>query len=199
MAPLVSAVALVTAALVVPTGSVMAVPSDFPCVANDGWDHSPTYRIDATNAPGDTDQTDAQIVRDAIQQYWDRGTSVVPGDTGEAGGTKATDWIGFDGEVNVPGDIEISWGDLPPGVLGRATCVVNGGAITEATVVLTDDENEGLSNADKKNVAAHELGHAIGLNHKGAPGTLMHKFIYTGLGAYRPLAKASVKWLDRNY
>jgi predicted Zn-dependent protease len=56
-----------------------------------------------------------------------------------------------------------------------------------------------LDDEDYKNIAAHELGHAIGLGHSGPPGTLMWNFIITTLDAYMPLSKSSQNTLDRLY
>lgn len=72
--------------------------------------------------------------------------------------------------------------------------------ITSATIVLTSQPSlYGLDDEDYKNIAAHELGHAIGLGHSGPPGILMWNFTITTLDAYLPPSKSSQNTLDRLY
>jgi hypothetical protein len=77
---------------------------------------------------------------------------------------------------------------LPEGVFGVTSWTIDPFTrqITSATITLTTDIS-GLTDEDYKNIAAHELGHAIGLGHSGPPGTLMFGFLITGLDAYLPL------------
>jgi Matrixin len=190
--------------LVISAGSAGAAPPfDFPCTANTGWDHAPTVGIDTDGAPSPGGVNASILVQDAIGEYWNEGASVDGvADNGAASAFKGPG-PGF-GAVTAgatPGNREIDitfTSSLPAGVLGQATCTINSGEIIGATVELVSDDPS-LSAEDYKNIAAHELGHTIGLQHKGPAGTMMHKFFFDGLDAYLPLAGASKRWLNRNY
>ena len=176
-----------------------APPFDFPCTANGGWDHPPTVGIDTTGEPTQGGVLASVLVRDAISEYWNDDANL----DGVADNGAGSAFTGF-GDVTTdadPGDkdIDITFtGALPNGVLGQAICVVNSGVIVRASIELINDDAS-LDAEDYKNLAAHELGHAIGLRHKGRPLTMMHKFFFDGQDAYLPLSRTSKKWLQRNY
>ena len=129
-------------------------------------------------------------VKDAIETYWN---STATSDFADPPGP------GFDeGGGNA---VTVSFvNNLPSGVLGQASCTVGaGGVIVSAEVELMDDSTNDLTEQEYKNVAAHELGHAIGLRHRGGPRTMMFNFLVSDPSAYPPLSRADTRWLDRLY
>jgi len=76
-------------------------------------------------------------------------------------------------------DITIHFAELPAGILGAASIDVDSEAktIRGVIIVLTTLLTIGwyiLDDEDYKKIAAHELGHAVGLSHGGPSGTLTH-------------------------
>ena len=69
--------------------------------------------------------------------------------------------------------------------------------IETADVRLTNTKGS-LLDQDYKNLAAHELGHAIGLRHRGGPGTMMFRSLIIA-DEYPPLSRADQRLLGRLY
>lgn len=152
------------------------------------------------------------MVLDAISEGWE-GISLGPDGEND---TELQDnaWRSFDpdgdgeagfGEVTYgpsgTGDIEIYFVSLPYPILGIVEYVDVDPAtkeINKVRIYLDNDGDPPLNDEDYKNLAAHELGHAIGLGHSGPPGTLMFALLLPG-DAYFPLSKASLNALDRLY
>ncbi len=172
------------------------------CGTNEGWAVPPTVNINTANAPtnvGGSGNNAVTLVKDAISDYWNEGADVDGED--ENGASSAFSNTGF-GTVteNGAGAIEISFVSLSGSTIGQASCTIDPstGKIISAVVQLTDDASS-LSDENYKNIAAHELGHAIGLrSHGGPPGTLMFRVLSDG-DAYLPLSNGSQKTLSRLY
>jgi hypothetical protein len=182
------------------------------CGVNEGWADAPTVFIDEDGAPTVARDEDpsttisaVKLVQDAISDYWNENSDIDGEDENSANSAfKGPPGPGF-GAVTVgsePGgqDIIITFDLLPAGILGVAQCTVDSstGNIVSASITLTTSVS-GLTDEDYKNVAAHELGHVVGLQHSGPPGTLMFRALTLGSPAYLPLSKQSLKTLEILY
>ncbi len=177
------------------------------CGTNEGWADPPDVLILTGGAPtvldddAGPDVTAITLVRDAISEYWNGGANV----DGEVDGTAGSAFAAFGGFASVSeagdgvSDVIIRFVDLPSGTLGQASCTVDEfGNIISAEVELTDDGAR-LDDEGYKNVAAHELAHAIGLrNHSGPPGNLMFRAL-SGTDAYLPLSRSGQRTLTSLY
>ncbi|MFQ6134646.1 MAG: matrixin family metalloprotease [Nitrososphaerales archaeon] len=168
---------------------------------NAGWASSPTVRIDPTNEPTIDGLPANILIMDAILDFWNDGRSVDFEDENGCGCAFSNFDFGrvYIGEFGAA-DIVIFFEDLPGGVLGEASWRIDRRThhITSAIIILTTDVR-GLSVENYKNIAAHELGHAIGLTHSGPPRTLMYSYMDINADAYIPLSKSSLNTLERLY
>ncbi len=188
--------------LIPPVGARPPV-ADIPVngLDNAGWEWSPIVRIDPRDEPVVDGLPANVLIADAILNFWNDGPSLDLEDENGCGCAFSNFDFGrvYIGEFGAA-DITISFQDLPDGVLGIASTNIDSYTrhITNAIIVLTTNVEE-LSVENYKNIAAHELGHAIGLMHTGPPSTLMYSLIDSEADAYAPLSESSLLTLERLY
>ncbi len=186
---------------------------------NAGWATSPSVRIDTTSMPSlPVAETGATVnpipadilVKDAIIQYWNAGTDQDATSGSEplasscscAFSTSSNKFGTVTEGTTGSANIIISFASLPLGTFGVTSVVTNPVThhLISATITLTTDVSTfSLTDESYKNIAAHELGHAIGLAHSGPPGTLMFGMLDPNLGSYLSLSSASQNTLSRLY
>jgi hypothetical protein len=187
------------------------------CIDTDGG--PVIFRNRTTRAPlipdddGGPAQSAITLVQDAIVEFWNEEPSVdnetenpAASVFGGAGGVRFGEVTTSKNPNRCNSEINIFFAPLSfaLGVAWVGKDETNG-RITRVTILLTTrlhqdrDRIADLTDENYKNVAAHELGHALGLEHNGAPGTLMYFRLDRGSDAYMPLDASSQEALARMY